>query len=167
MTLTSRIAVSITAALSAALDLVESAAPLTKRITQDFANGIGLNQADRVFSDTRTIAASTTEDLDLAGGSLTDALGTALTFAKIRALIIKASPLNTNNVVLFGDANSIPFLGTAATVMPIKPGGMLVLTAPDVAGIAVTAGTGDILQVANGGAGTPVTYEVIVIGTSA
>jgi hypothetical protein len=30
----------------------------------------------------------------------------------------------------------------------------------------VTAGTGDILQVANSGAGTSVTYDIIVIGTT-
>ena len=41
---------------------------------------------------------------------------------------------------------------------------MLLLVAPGAAGYAVTAGTGDILKVANSGAGTGVTYDIVIVG---
>jgi hypothetical protein len=43
---------------------------------------------------------------------------------------------------------------------------MLLLVAPDAAGYAVTATTADILRVTNGGAGTSVVYEIVILGTS-
>jgi hypothetical protein len=47
----------------------------------------------------------------------------------------------------------------------VKPGGMLVMTAPDATGLAVTAGTGDKLKLANSAGSTSVTYDVIILGT--
>lgn len=167
MTLTSRVAVTLTAALASALDLVTAGADLVVKEVQDFANGTGANQADKVYSDTRTIAASTTEDLDLAGGSLSDALGAALTFVKVRAILIIANEGNTNNLHVGGDANAVPIFGAAADFIVVKPGGLFLWTAPDAAGVTVTPGTGDILQVANSGAGSTVTYRVVILGTSA
>jgi hypothetical protein len=164
--LTSRIEIQVTAKLSSQLDLVAAEAPLAKQSLLDLTNGTGTNQANTVWSDQRTIAASTTEDLDLAGGGLTDAFGVAFAPVKLKALIVCASSGNTNNVVLGGDANAVPILSAAATTVTIQPKGCFVLTAPATAGIAVTAGTGDILQVANSGAGTSVTYDIIVIGTT-
>lgn len=128
--------------------------------------GTGANQADRLFTDTRTLAASTTEDLDVAAGALTDVFGTTFTLAELKVLIVCASSSNTNNVVLGGDASSVPFLSTAATTTAIKPGGCFTLTDPSASGIAVTAGTGDIVQVANSGGGTSVSYDIVMIGSS-
>lgn len=51
--------------------------------------------------------------------------------------------------------------------MTVRPGGLLVLAAPDVAAYAVTAATGDLLHVANSAGGSAVTYDVVVIGASA
>ncbi|MBA2627185.1 MAG: hypothetical protein H0U85_04180 [Gemmatimonadales bacterium] len=164
MSLTARIAVSLTATLTSALDLVTSNSPTTVHHTQDFADGAGLDQASRVFSDQRTLAASAAEDLDLAGGSLSDAFGAALTFTKLKAVMIRAAKGNTNSVLVGGDAASIPIFGAVNDVIAIPPGGVFLITAPTAAGFTVTAATGDILQVANGGAGTAVTYDVVLIG---
>ena len=165
MSLTSRISVTLTADQTNPLDHGTPTFQLVKKIVQDFANGTGLNQASKLFSDTRTIAPSTTEDLDLNGGGLVDALGNVLVFAKINALIIRAHPANVNNLTLLGDANSVPILGTAATTSPLKPGGIFVYADPSSAGVVVTAGTGDIIQVANAGAGTSVTYDIFILGS--
>lgn len=165
-TLTTRIQLNLSGELQSALDLVTASAPLVLRKTLDLANGTGANQANVIWSDQRILAASATEDLDLAGGGLLDPFGVAFAPAKVRCIIVAASSLNTNNVVLGGDVNSVPFLSTAATTTTIQPGGMVVFTAPGLAGYPVTAGTGDIIQVANSGAGTSVTYDVVVIGTS-
>ena len=164
--LKSQIMLTVDTTLTSTLDLTTASAPLRAQKILDLANGVAANQANVIWSDQRTIAASTTEDLDLIGGSLTDVFGTAVAPAKVRAIIISAASANTNNVVLGGDVNSVPFLSAAATTVAIQPGGLYVITAPALAGIAVTAGTGDILQVANSGAGTTVTYDIIVIGTS-
>lgn len=129
--------------------------------------GTAANKADKVFSDTRTLAASATENLDLAG-VLTDPFGAALTMAKVRAVLFIAHPANTNNVNV-GGAASNGFLGPfadATDVVSIPPGGCFLATAP-VGGWTVTPATGDLLKVANSSSGTGVTYDVVIIGTSA
>lgn len=164
--LVSKVRVEVKADLSSATDLATATVPLNLVRTLDLASGAGANQANVVWSDRRTIAASTTEDLDFAGGGLTDAVGAAVAPAKVRAILVYASCDNTNNVVVGGDANSVPFLSTAATTVSVQPCGVFLLTAPATAGIAVTAGTGDIIQVANSSSGTSVTYDIVVIGTA-
>jgi hypothetical protein len=131
-------------------------------------SGTGANQADRLFSDTRTIAASGTDDLDLAG-SLVDAFGATLTFVKVKAIAVFAYAANTNNVVL-GNAAANQFQGPFGAVthtIAVAPGGLFVTGRGDATGWPVTAGTGDLFRVANGGAGTTVTYDVVILGTSA
>lgn len=131
-------------------------------------NGTGLNAADKLYADTNTLAASANVDVDLAGG-LTDALGAALTFARVKALFLQASLSNANNVVIGGAASNQfvgPF-GAAAHTFAVKPGGFMGWVAPDATGWPVTAGTGDLLRIANSGAGTSVTYNVVIIGASA
>lgn len=169
MALVSQLNLRLSAALTAALDLVSAAAPLTVDKTIELASGTGADQADKIFSDRRTLAASASEELDLAGG-LTDALGTALTFVKLKALLIIAAVANTNNVVVGGAAaNGFqgPF-GAANDTIAVPPGGMLLLVAPAAAGLGtVTASTGDLLKIANSGGTTGVTYDIVAIGTSA
>ncbi len=133
----------------------------------DFTSGVSSGQADQIFSDTRTIALSSSENLDLAG-SLVDALGNTLTFVTIKAILVRAAKGNTNDV-LVGGAASNTFLGMfndATDIIKVKPGGVFLWVAPQV-GAPVTASTGDILKVANSGAGSSVTYDITIIGTSA
>jgi hypothetical protein len=66
MTLASKINLSVSAALSSALDLVSPAARLSQRYSAELTDGTAAGMADKVFSDTRTIAASGSENLDLA-----------------------------------------------------------------------------------------------------
>jgi hypothetical protein len=149
------------------LDLVTVGAPLVKQDVYPLANGTGASQADRMFSDTRTLGASANEDLDLAG-SLVDAFGAVLTFVKVKALKIKASAANTNNVVV-KPAAATGWLGPfnlAASSIAIPPGGEFMVLAP-VNGWAVGAGATDLLNVANSAAGTSVTYDIVIVGTSA
>jgi hypothetical protein len=131
------------------------------------ASGTGSGQANLIFSDSRTIAASSSENLDVAG-SLVDPLGSTLTFATIKAIRICAADGNTNNVVV-GGAGSNTLAGIfadASDKILVKPGGCFVWVAPKT-GAAVSASDGDILLVANSSSGTSVTYSVIIVGTSA
>ncbi len=167
MSLKTTLRASIGYRLSGTPDLGSSIADFPGFNDRSIASGVGDNQADRVFSDRRTLAASGNEDIDLAG-SLVDPLGGPAVFAKVKAIMVKAAAENTNNVVVGAAASNAfqgPF-GAANDTIAIPPGGVLMLTAPK-AGWAVTAGTGDLLRVANSGAGTPVTYDIVIVGTSA
>jgi len=164
--LTAAINLAVNGKHTSALDLGTEVDPFTKSLAIALANGTGANQADRVFKDTRTLALSATEDLDLAG-VLLDGFGQLITFAKLKAVILLAAAGNTNDVqVTRPAANGVPLFLAAADGLAVKPGGAFVWVAPGT-GVTVTPATGDLLTITNGGAGTPVTYDVILIGTSA
>ncbi|MFE5628474.1 hypothetical protein [Streptomyces sp. NPDC056543] len=132
-------------------------------------NGTTAGKADRVFHDQRTLAASANETLDLAG-VLTDVYGVALTFAKVKFIAISASSANSNNVVVGANAsNDWVGLLNAAGTLTLRPGASFCAMSgsADATGMAVTAGTGDLLKVANSGAGSSVTYDIVIVGTSA
>jgi hypothetical protein len=169
MTIRSSLALNVAVLATNDLDLGNSRAQRAITAAIDLTNGVGAGQADRVFADTRTLAASAAEDLDLSG-TLLDAFGAAVVFARVKALVIKADAANTNNVVLSRPAaNGVPLFSAASDAVAVRPGGLLVLAcgAADVNGYVVTAATGDLINLANSGAGTPVTYSIIVIGASA
>jgi hypothetical protein len=170
MALTAKMTVGVTATQTATLDWGIASAPLTKAFSVSLASGTGAGQADRAFTDTRTLSASATEDLDLAG-VLTDAFGATLTFAKVKGIYIAAASGNTNNVIV-GNATTngfISWVGGAAHTLTVRPGGVLALFcgAADTNGYAVTAGTADLLKIANSAGTTSVTYDIAIIGTSA
>lgn len=164
--LTSKLELVVTGTLTNVLDLgVTATAPLITRKPQDFANGVGANQANVIWSDSRTLTTGATEDIDLIGGGLTDAFGVAVAPAKLRSVVVISATSNTTNLTLFGDAASPLILNTAATTFTLQPGGMFVATWPATAGVTVTAATADIIQVVNA-AGASATYSIILIGTS-
>jgi hypothetical protein len=129
--------------------------------------GTGSGKSDKLFSDSRTLAASATENLDLAG-VLTDPFGSTLTFGHVKAIYVHAAAANTNDVCLGGHATAA-FVGPfadATDVICVKPGGALLLTVPSGVGWAVTATTADMLKVANSAGTTGVTYDILILGTS-
>lgn len=131
------------------------------------ADGVGANQADILWTDERTVGASSSEDLDLAG-VLTDAFGTVVAAAEVVAILIIASAANTNNVVV-GDATApIPLFAGTNPTFSVKPGGFFFVAAPNAAGLlTVGAGSTDDLKIANSGAGTGVTYQIGILARSA
>lgn len=170
MPLKSKLELTVVANLTAALDLASASVPLSKVYRTSLLSGTGAGQADKIFYDQRTLNASATENLDLAG-TLVDALGATFTLAKVKGLIVAAAAANTNNVLVGGDVTNtfFPMFGAETDSVIVRPGGVFAVFCGegDAAGYAVTAGTADLLKVANSGGGTPVTYDVIIIGTSA
>ena len=165
--LNSTVAISLTGTLTKALDLATGSVPLSKAATITLASGTGANQADKIWSDQRTINASATDSLDLAG-SLLDAFGDAFTPARIKVVLVCAAGGNTNNVNLTRPAsNGVPLFLAAGDGIPVRPGGCIVWVAPDVTGVAVTAGTGDLIDLINSAGGTTVTYDIVIVGASA
>ena len=160
------IALTLAAELANSMDIGSAKYPINYGSTFNLTDGTGADQAKEVFTDTRTLTASSSENLDLAG-VLLDAFGNTITFSKIKALIVKADAANVNDVVLGNHATAawFPMFGAAAHVLKVKPGGMIAIVAPDVNGLAVTATTADMLTVTNSAGGTSVIYTIIIIGT--
>lgn len=174
MTVTSRFTSSLTATHSAAAPVIDlgtgtaASVNIASEDTIKTTNGTAAGQADRVFSDRRTLSASATEDLDLAG-VLTDAFGNTVSFARIKAIKIKAAAGNTNQVVIgAAGSNQWGTLLNATGTISLNKGGVFEAACgeTDSIGWAVTAGTGDLLKIANGGAGTSVTYDITIVGCS-
>lgn len=129
--------------------------------------GTSSGQADLMFADQRTLAASATENLDLAG-VLVDPLGATLTFGHVKLIYIHAAATNTNDVCVGGAATNTfsgPFADPTDKVC-VKPGAVAFLTVFTGVGWTVTPATGDILKVANSSSGTSVVYDVVILGTS-
>lgn len=167
VTVSSSLRVQLNATQVSAVDLGTTQFPLRYLYSKSLPTGTTASKADRLFSDKRHLNASASEDLDLAG-VLLDAFGVAITFVKVKAILVAPSVANVNNVnVSPGSAAS--FLGPfadASDIVSIPPGGIFLATAP-VAGWTVTATTADKLGIANAGAGTGVDYDIMILGTSA
>jgi hypothetical protein len=167
MALSTNLLVKLDATLTNALDLVTASVPLAVADRTRLTSGTGLGAADMLWSDTRTLAASATENLDLAG-ALTGPLGTTLTFARIKLVYVTAADGNTNDVQVTRDGSAgVPLFLAAGDGIAVKPGGGFLWHAPNAAGVAVTATTGDLLVVTNSAGSTSVTYSIVVIGASA
>lgn len=155
---------SLNGSLPKTADLATVAAKFewVQSLIMDFGTANG--EADLVYADSGTISASGTQTFDLAG-SLTAPTGAAAIFVEVSAIIVAAAPGNTNNVLVHGGSNPVPFITSSGTVI-VRPGAFYVLTAPG-AGVAVTASTGDIVTLANSSSGSSVAYDIFVVGRSA
>lgn len=149
------------------LDLGTPTDTFLKTVKIELANGTGANSADLMFHAQRSLNASATEDLDLAG-SLAGPFGAAQVFVELRAILISASSANTNNVnVQRASSNGVPLFLAASDGIPVPPGGVFFWSCPADGKVAVTAGTGDLLTITNSAGSTAVTYDVVIIGSSA
>lgn len=167
MSLTTKITLDLSATQTGSNDFGGPEFKPRMRKVLELASGTGANQADILWADERTLSASSSEDLDLAG-VLTDAFGATITAVEIVAIFIFASEANTNNVVV-GDATSpIPLFGGTNPTFSVKPGGFFCIGAPNAAGqLTVGAGSTDDLKIANSSSGSSVTYEIAIIGRTA
>jgi hypothetical protein len=152
-----------------AKDLGTAELPLSWAKAWAVANGTGANQADKIYHDKFTIGPSATVTLDLAG-VLTDLLGVAFTLAKLKAILVYASAANNaaNNVNVQRPAsNGVPIFLAASDGIGLRPGAAFAWFSPDATGVAVTAGTGDLIDFVNSAGTNTIEAEVILVGTSA
>lgn len=164
MALSATLKASVSATLTGSATVGATQHAVNEIYSKALTDGTAADQANNAYAATFNISASGTSDLDLAGG-LTNAFGSTLTFTAIKAIYIEADSTNSNDVIVGGDASGFvgPF-GAATHTVSVAPGGCLMLVNPSAAGWAVTAGTGDILQLANSGAGSAVTGTIVIIG---
>lgn len=133
---------------------------------RELENGTGSYQCDLQYIASRSLNGSSNEDLDLAG-SLADAFGTTLTFVKVKGIWL-FNPESNPAAFRLKPAASNGFLGPfvdASDILSINPGACVHLENL-ASGWAVTAGTGDKLNVANQHTSAQ-SYYIHIIGTSA
>lgn len=145
------------------LDLSSPDDSVIYSILSTLSNGTASGSASRQFSDTRTVAPSATDSIDLAG-ALVDAFGVTITFTKIKLIALKSAAANANQINIARPAsNGFVWQILASGGFQVSPGGWFVWFDP--IGITVTAATGDLLSIINAAAGTSVTYDLILVGT--
>ena len=151
-------------------DLTSASAAIAHALTLTFTDGTAAGSADRIWVDTRTLTASSSETIDLSG-TLTNAYGDSVVFADLRAILVTADSTNTNNVNVTRPSTSpitgLPLFLADGDGIAVRPGGVFVWGCPDATGVAVTATTADKISFANSAGSTSVTYSVILIGASA
>ncbi len=167
VTLTASVKVQMTATQNSTGDLgmVKSTPLPCPGLVRSFANGVGVSQANVCFADTRTLAQSAVEDLDLIGGGLLDISGDTFAPARIKVLWMRNNSV-ASTLQVGGDAASIPLFGAAADYIIFQPGEeKLLICVTTAAGLPVTADTGDIIQVTHGGEdAADLTYDIVIIG---
>ena len=130
-------------------------------LAADWPNGTSDGQVDRVYSTNGT-ATTTPTDIDLVG-SLASIIGAGtVVLVDLVAVVIR----NTGAGILRvgADPNAIPLFAAASHASNIPPGGCLAYYAGP-AGLGLTAGTGDILQLDTASGST--TYQLVIVGRSA
>jgi hypothetical protein len=165
MTASAKYNISVDAALAGTPDLGSAVHKFTEAFSQTFSDGTGAGQINQVFSDQRTLALGTNEDLDLAG-TLVNALGATVTFTAIKGIFVSADSGNGDNIEVGGAATNtmINWVGDATDQVLIEPGGAFAIVTPSAAGYAVTAGTGDLLRITNADGAASATYNIVLLG---
>lgn len=124
-------------------------------------NGSVEGASDLRWSKRRVLGPSAVEDFDLAGGSLIDDFGQALTFADLTGLVVSSVSGSltisrpTFGIVLWSD------IGDSTT---ISDQGLFWWIGHRTPGIPVTPGTNDLIRITAGAAGC--TYDIHILGRS-
>lgn len=145
-------------------DIAAASAVIDYQTNVALDNGTGANQANQVFSDTRTLTTGSNETLDL-NATLLNALGESVTFTKVKVLFIRNK--GTTDLTIGGATTNgfISWVGGATQTVLVPAGGVLLLSAPGASGFTCTAGTADQLKIANS-AGASCDYDIIIIGVN-
>lgn len=128
-------------------------------------NGTGLNQASVVYYEkSKSINATTNYDIDLSGVKV-DAFGASATFTKVKKIYIENFSVVVGDVIEIGGAGSNEFLLFKASgdIYELGPGGEFSIVEPSLAGLPVTAGTGDILRIRNASSNV-VECGILIVG---
>ena len=149
MSLTNKISTDIISKLTGTVGLSAVASNITNKQASTLAT------TDTVYTNTLTISGGAVS-IDL-NGTLSDPLGNAITFATVMLVFILN---NGDNAMTTGGANNIPMLG-AGDVLNLASGAYFQYI--DETGIAVTAGTGDLITVTGTNGDT---VSIVVIGVA-
>jgi hypothetical protein len=166
MNLQASITLAIAASVDSAADLTTNRSSLNYNPHVVLSDGVGANQAQVIFSDTRALALGANETLDL-NGVLLDAFGAVVNFTKVKAIAIKAANTNVGDLQI-GGAAAQAFVGMFADPtdkLLLKSGGFICVVAPGAAGMAVGAGASDQLKITNADGANAASYDIVIIGS--
>ena len=167
MELTTQLDLSLNMAESSTLDFGSPTSRVAYSKSISLATGTGLNQADLRWSDQRTLTQNTNEDIDVVG-ALTGALGTTLSLAKLKMIVLYSLSTNVVNLTISRPAtNGVPFLAAASDAFVLVPGGLFVFVNPSLAAVTCTAGTADLINIAAAAGAADAVYDIHIVGTSA
>lgn len=167
MTLTLQSGLEAAPRATSLIDLVDGGLVAAPSLSYDFnlLDGIATGQANRMFLDRRTLAAATSEDLNLVSGALLDPFKNALVFVLLKWIFLRVA--TGPGFLVWGNVTN-GFLGplgaathTAKTKLGAAP---IVFGDPD--GWTVTPATAHLFRVSNPGA-SPMDYDVCLLGTDA
>lgn len=138
--------------------------------TKTMANGTGSGNSQKMYATTYTIAASTTQSVDLAG-ALTDFFGSTITFSKIKVIYVELATTTAASSIKVGGGSDaagtaalINWVGAANDLVRVRNGGCFMLACTDGTGYAVTATTADILGITNEDGANSATVNLFVCG---
>ncbi len=163
MDLTAQILLQIAAVETSTADLSATVTTTNVSRSLSFATGTGPGQAQLVWSDSRTIAASGTDTLDLA--DLADDRGTVVLSA-VKAIYIRntgAAALNLSGVGPPEDWEAGPVKTPSGSLLEIPAGGMYLATNASAAGWAVGSSP-QLVTVINASTTAAASYDILLIG---
>lgn len=132
-------------------------------VEADWANGTSDSQANEWFHDTRTVAATTADNLDLAG-SLTNKFGETLTFTTIKLIFVRIlSPDGTKELYIGPRSQSNAWVGPWGDTTDFSKTKGVFLWFENYGVGSITAATTDVLGIYNNGSGST-TYDIILVG---
>lgn len=125
-----------------------------------FTSGDSTNQMNQLWVSRTTLTNSQSATYNLVG-SVTNSFGTVLTMAEVRMLLVSSDDANLDAVTIGGAAANAfsTWAGDPSDTITLRPGGLVLLVAPDAAGYAVS--TNGNLKVTNAGT-NPATIDIYV-----
>jgi len=171
MSLQSVITTQFSAVETAAGDLRSGSINTTlAKQTRTLADGSGLNQANRLFADTATLAAEASASLDLFDFSgAKDAQGQSFALTKVKAIILRNKASDATAILrVGGEGSTAAFMAVNGSdtihIADIGPGGEMALLAPSGAGYAVADTSNHLLKIANQSTTASAEYDIVVVG---
>lgn len=132
--------------------------PLAFSIVKTITDGTGANQAQKVWSDRRTLTGTTPENIDInAFGGVPSSVGEVFNLTKINAFVV--SNRSTTATLTVGNAGSNEWTQLAEAIV-IPPGGVLFLYAA--AGFTAVASTNCLVKFLPS---ATLDYDVVVVGS--
>jgi hypothetical protein len=139
-------------------------ADLRELVEIAIADGTGANQANNVFSDERTLAASTPRTWTSPARLPTPSARRSRSRRQGDPDRRRCGQHERRRGRRSGFERFRRPFADATDKINIGPGDVFLITRRSAAGLPVVAATGDILKIANSGAGSAVTYRIIIIG---
>jgi hypothetical protein len=130
-----------------------------------WVNGTTANAVDLRFEHSYTLAASASTTLTLS--ALTDDLGRAVAFARVRKLIVYVTAKTGSDFLTVGNAALHPWtaiVGGTTQTIPVRD--LLLLVGAGTTAYVVTSGSSDQLKILNSGSAS-ITFTVAISGASA